>query len=202
MEPTHESAEQRWLAALRSGDEGALRAIFNRHYPLLLGDIYRIIADQDTCKDLAQEVFVELWKKRKEIDIHTSLRAYLRRAGVNRALNYLKSNKRFQIELNENLIPDSADTTIADRQEQDARENLENALGQALDTLPEKCRAVFSLSRFEQLSHKEIAEQLGISTKTVENQITKAMKILREFANRHRDLSQIVILCLICSWLA
>jgi RNA polymerase sigma-70 factor (ECF subfamily) len=169
---------------------------------LLLGDIFRIIADEDTCKDLAQEVFVELWKKRADLDIHTSLRAYLRRAGVNRALNYLKSNKRFQIELHDDQFPDTPDTETADRLEQDARAQMEDTLGKALDALPEKCRVVFSLSRFEQFSHKEIAEQLGISTKTVENQITKAMKILRDFAHKHLDLSQIIILCLISSSMA
>ncbi len=174
-----DSSEQIWLAALRNGDEKALKSIFDQHYPLLIGDIYRILPDEDTCQDLAQEVFVELWKKRASLDIHTSLRAYLRRAAVNRALNHLKIQRRTQLDDAEKFS-DTADTSAHEIALQEQQENLENALFAAIETLPEKCRAVFSLSRFENLSHKEIAERLGISVKTIENQITKAMKMLRE----------------------
>ena len=75
----------------------------------------------------------------------------------------------------------------------DEMEGKENALYAAIDSLPEKCRVVFNLSRFEELSHKQIAEQLGISTKTIENQITKALKILREALIKHPNLSAIGI---------
>lgn len=199
MNPHNVTSEQQWLAALRAGDESALRRIFDLHYALLISDIYRIVPDEDTCQDLAQEVFVELWRKRSELDIHTSLRAYLRRAAVNRALNYLKSNRRFVREEPEQLTrtADMSERDIRDKMEQ---ETLEGALHAAIETLPEKCRVVFSLSRFEQMSHREIAEQLGISIKTIENQITKAMKILREALVRHTDLSSVVILALKYWW--
>lgn len=192
-----DNSEQQLLSALRFGHEDALRQIFNRHYPLLLTDIYRLIPDESTCEDLAQELFVDLWNKRESIDIHTSLRAYLRRAAVNKSLNYLKSQKRLQFE-------DAAEFSgIADPGEQDMqvreeKEGLESRLHAAIDTLPEKCRVVFNLSRFEQLSHKEIAEKLGISVKTIENQITKAMKVLREALVQHGDLSPAVIWCIKC----
>jgi len=185
--------EQQLLTALRMGNEVALRQLFDRHYPLLLGDIYRLIPDQDTCKDLAQEVFVELWRKRGDLDIHTSLRAYLRRAAVNRALNFIKTQKRIQLDDGDHLT-NTADTSPRDIARQEAQESLEQALHAAIQTLPEKCRLVFSLSRFEQLSHREIAEQLDISVKTIENQITKAMKILREALSAHSHLSLTVIL--------
>jgi RNA polymerase sigma-70 factor, ECF subfamily len=185
--------EQQLLAALRMGHEAALRQLFDRHYPLLLGDIYRLIPDTDTCKDLAQEVFVELWRKRGDLDIHTSLRAYLRRAAVNRALNFIKTHKRIQLDDGDHLT-NTADTSPRDIARQEAQESLEQALHAAIQTLPDKCRLVFSLSRFEQLSHREIAEQLDISVKTIENQITKAMKILREALSTHRYLSLIGIL--------
>jgi RNA polymerase sigma-70 factor (ECF subfamily) len=157
------------------------------------------VPDEDTCQDLAQEVFVELWRKRSDLDIHTSLRAYLRRAAVNRALNYLKTNKHFVSEASEHFahVTDTSARDISRKLEQEA---LEDALHAAIETLPEKCRAVFSLSRFEQMSHREIADQLGISVKTIENQITKAMKILREALLRHADLSPVVIWALKCWW--
>lgn len=174
-----ESPEIIWLAALREGSEKALQSIFDQHYPLLLGDIYRILPDEDTCKDLAQEVFVELWRKRSELEIHTSLRAYLRRAAVNRALNHLKVQRRTVLDDAEKFA-DAPDNSEQELSIQENQEKMEKALFAAIETLPEKCRAVFSLSRFENLSHKEIAEKLGISVKTIENQITKAMKVLRE----------------------
>lgn len=200
MNSIADTAEQDWLIALKAGDEAALRSIFDRHYSRLLGDIYRIVPDEDTCQDLAQEVFVELWRKRSDLDIHTSLRAYLRRAAVNRALNHLKTSRRFVLEETDQLSQ-AADTSSADIGNKAEQESLEAALHAAIATLPEKCRVVFSLSRFEHMSHREISEKLGISIKTIENQITKAMKTLREILVRHSDLSPVVIWALKCWWM-
>jgi RNA polymerase sigma-70 factor (ECF subfamily) len=199
VNPQQDTSEQQWLAELRAGDDTALRRIFDRHYPTLLNDIYRIVSDEDTCQDLAQEVFVELWRKRHMLDIHTSLRAYLRRSAVNKALNHLKANRRIVLEQPDDFAQ-TADESAGDIHRKMEQETLEEALHAAIETLPEKCRAVFSLSRFEQMSHREIAEQLGISVKTIENQITKAMKILREALTRHADLSPVVILALKYWW--
>lgn len=190
-----EASEQNLLNALRHDDERALRQIFDQHYPKLLSDVYRLVPDEDTCKDLAQEVFVDLWRKRTELDIHTSLRAYLRRAAVNKTLNYLKTQKRTLLDEPAHLEQLADDSAQEIRQKQ-GQETLEQALHAAIDALPEKCRLVFSLSRFEQRSHREIAEQLDISVKTIENQITKAMKLLREALAGRTDLSPIVILWL------
>lgn len=187
--------EQAWLQDLKQGRESALRKIFDKHYPLLLSDLYRLVRDEDTCKDLAQEVFVDLWRKREELEIHTSLRAYLRRAAVNRAINFIKANKRTVLDESENL-PDVEDTSMGDLGVQQRQEKMEKALYEAIDALPERCRIVFSLSRFEKMSHKEISEELDISVKTIENQITKAMKLLRSALTKFSDLSPVIILML------
>ena len=194
-----ETSEQHLLSALRFGNEAAFRQIFDRHYPLLLSDIYRLIPDEGTCKDLAQELFVDLWNKREQLDIHTSLRAYLRRAAVNKALNYIKATRRIQLDDAEDLghLPDLSESDV---QKQEQQDTLEDALHTAIDALPEKCRLVFNLSRFEQLSHREIAEKLGISVKTIENQITKAMKMLRDAMRNHSEMSSAVILWLNWFW--
>jgi RNA polymerase sigma-70 factor (ECF subfamily) len=194
-----ETSEQHLLSALRFGNEAAFRQIFDRQYPLLLSDIYRLIPDEGTCKDLAQELFVDLWNKREQLDIHTSLRAYLRRAAVNKALNYIKATRRIQLDDAEDLghLPDLSESDV---QKQEQQDTLEDALHTAIDALPEKCRLVFNLSRFEQLSHREIAEKLGISVKTIENQITKAMKMLRDAMRNHSEMSSAVILWLNWFW--
>lgn len=196
-----DSSEQQLVSALQFGNEGAFREIFDRHYPLLLTDIYRIVRDEDACQDLAQELFVDLWNKRDSIDIHTSLRAYLRRAAVNKSLNYLKSSRRFFVNDLETM-PEAADDSAQEIRHKESQESLEEVLHRAIDSLPEKCRVVFNLSRFEQLSHREIAEKLGISVKTIENQITKALKSLRESMAGYGELSPAVILWLKCCWMA
>lgn len=197
MTHLNDPAEQSWLTALAASDEAALQHIFDRYYATLLGDVDRIIPDEDTAKDIVQEVFVELWRKRAALEIHTSLRAYLRRAAVNRALNFLKSKQRFLFsEQEDGLIADQDPIVEALFQSGSTPENMEAALHEAIRNLPEKCRIVFTLSKFEQMSHREIAAQLDISVKTIENQITKAMKMLRVYMMEYRNLSQIVILWL------
>ncbi|MBK9336999.1 MAG: RNA polymerase sigma-70 factor [Lewinellaceae bacterium] len=192
MESSPDISEKHDLQRLRAGDTAALRRLFDRHYPLLLGDMYSYLPDEETCKDLAQDIFVELWRKRETLDIHSSLRAYLRRAAINRALNYIKTNRRTVLE-DSSSWEDQADTSLQDIGRKDEQEHLETALHKAIDQLPEKCRLVFSLSRFEHLSHRQIADQLGISVKTIENQITKAMRLLREAMLHYGHLSPVVI---------
>ncbi|MBN8684551.1 MAG: RNA polymerase sigma-70 factor [Chitinophagales bacterium] len=191
MQHTTPDTEQAWLIALAQGDETALRHIFKAYYRPLLADAWRLVPDRSVCEDLVQEVFVELWRKREELSIHSSLRAYLRRAVVNRAINHLKSDKRF---VGEEYLPQGDTETPEAAQEQAlAQEIQESRIHEAIAQLPEKCRVVFVLSRFEHKSHKEIAEILDISTKTIENQITKAMKMLREFLIKPETLSSIGI---------
>lgn len=189
------TTDQECLARMAANDERALRLLFDRYYPRVLTSVRRLIADVDTCQDIAQEVFVELWQRRATLDVHTSLGAYLSRAAVNRALNFIKQNKRYLLEESEEQARIADDTPIQ-MEQMAAQEDRTQALYTAIEKLPEKCRIVFTLSRFEELSHKEIAEQLGISVKTIENQITKAMKVLRATLLQHADLSAIVILAL------
>jgi RNA polymerase sigma-70 factor, ECF subfamily len=191
MQHATPDTEQAWLLALAQGDETALRHIFKAYYRPLLADAWRLVPDRSVCEDLVQEVFVELWRKREDLSIHSSLRAYLRRAVVNRAINHLKSDKRF---VGEEYLPQGDTETPEAAQEQAlAQEIQESRIHEAIAQLPEKCRVVFVLSRFEHKSHKEIAEILDISTKTIENQITKAMKMLREFLIKPENLSSIGI---------
>lgn len=188
-----DDSDRAWRVALEADDPALLRYLFERHYPLLVADIYRLIPDLDTCRDLAQEVFIELWTKRAQLHIQGAFRAYLRRAAINRALNHIKQQRRFVYSDDE--IDDHPESVRAADEglslaEQDIREAQ---LHRAIEALPEKTRLVFCMSRFERMSHKEISEQLGISTKTIENQITRAMRLLREALLKNAHLSPIVI---------
>lgn len=193
---TEELPQDALLDALRAGDAIAFRQLFEQYYPGLVSGLRRFVGEDQQCKDIVQDVFVELWNKRENLQIHTNLGAYLRKASVNKALNHLKQTQRFSTE-DADRLPETADPQAELLQAQDALEIREQALADAIEALPEKCRQVFVLSRFENMSHKQIAAELGISTKTIENQITKAMRLLREALLKGGGMSPAVISMLI-----
>lgn len=151
--------------------------LFEAYYAYICKAVYKIIPDTVLVEDLAQEVFLELWRKRSQIHITTSLKAYLRRAAVNKALNYIRDNR---VKLtNQERAPEVRARQAGALQQMEADE-LQQVIDQAVDGLPDRCRIIFILSRFEGMTYHEIAEQLDISVKTVENQISKALRTLRD----------------------
>jgi RNA polymerase sigma-70 factor (ECF subfamily) len=162
---------------LRADGESAMVQIFREQYPGICQVIYRLIPDRGIAEDIAQEVFYELWRRRDQLEIGTSLGAYLRRAALNKALNYLRDKKmRWDDEAELRVVVDQA---VGAQQMLEAEE-LSREIDIQLGLLPEKCRLVFVLSRFEQLSYQEIASRLDISVKTVEHQMAKALRRLRQ----------------------
>ena len=180
--------EQDWLDGLRLGRETALRQIFQHYFKYLLVTAANVTGDSNKAKDLVQDVFLELWKKREQIVVQSSLKSYLRRAVVNRSLNFIKSQKRFDYG-DDPVDPFRADPSM-DAQSKLELADLQAVIQQTVDNLPDKCRAVFLLSRYENLSHKEIAAKLGISTKTIENQITKALRALRTAVREMKEAGE------------
>ena len=166
------------LAALfEKNSEQAMEVLFRRHYTYLCQAVFRVILDEHLAEDLVQEVFFELWKKHRRLSITTSYGAYLRRAAINKTLNYIRDHRRVKFDNQEDL-PLAASLTDAVQQLEKAE--LQELIDQAIDRLPERCRVIFVLSRFEDLTYREIAANLGISEKTVENQIAKALRWLRQ----------------------
>ena len=164
------------LQRLKNNDKSALKVIFQEHYPIVYRAIYRIVSDLGIAEDLAQDVFMRLWEKRHKIDIQGAIGAYIRRMAVNEALGYLRKNKKYKIEEVADYhspLTISGEDTYLDKE-------LQAEVNKAIETLPPRCKAVFMLSRFEELSYKEISQKLEISPKTVENQISKALKTLRK----------------------
>ena len=182
--------EQKWILDLKEGSESALRAIFNQYYKYLLVTAYHIVNDNEKAKDLVQDVFFEIWKKRTQLKIQ-SLKSYLRQAVVNKGLNYLKANKRF--DWGEDAVATNTLVTTHSQQEQLEKKDLQKLLQQTIKQLPDKCRTIFLLSRYEHYSHKEIASMLDISTKTIENQLTKALKIIRTAVTQYHTLLPVVL---------
>lgn len=155
----------------------AIEVLFRKYYKDLCIIANRYIKDQNHSEDLVQELIFDIWKKRETLVINSSLGSYLRKSVVNRSLNHIRSRKVVFEPDDEiqNLTKLSDDNIQANIE----TEELEKYIDACIDELPEKCRLVFIMSRFDQLSYKEIGQKLDISTKTVENQISKALKHLR-----------------------
>lgn len=170
--------EKAILRRLKENDEEAVRWLFSNYFSLLAGVAYRIVQDQDAAKDVVQEVFVRLWTHRQTLHIKTSLQSYLRRSVVNAAIDH----KRRYYEKNRESLDDQQDwgVEMTAVEAKLGEEETRLQINRAINTLPERCRLVFVLSRHEELTYAQIAEKLNISIKTVENQMTKALKILRK----------------------
>ncbi|HZV71620.1 MAG TPA: RNA polymerase sigma-70 factor [Saprospiraceae bacterium] len=167
---------------------GPFEQLFKTHYPFVCSVIIKYVGDKTKVEDIAQEIFAELWTKREIISIHTSVPAYLRRMAVSRALNYLRDTKKYNWDDLDTLV-DAPSDAIAQQPEairQLEQEELQKLIASSIEKLPEKCRIIFMLSRNDELSYSEIAQNLDISIKTVENQIGKALKYLRIALSNNR----------------
>ncbi len=166
------------LFSLIQGNDEALKQLFFKYYDMLVRFAVPILKDQDMARDIVQEVFVKIWEKRSNLNQATRLRPYLFTSVKNACLNLLRREERVQWTSESDEL-DSWSTPQEHVQAQIQEKDLNKALHRALDKLPPKCRQIFELRRFEELSNKEIAQELGISIKTIENQMTKALKLLR-----------------------
>ncbi len=173
-----ELTEHNILTGLRSGDEQVFEAIFRTYYERLCNYANTILHDMDEAEEMVQGAFLTVWEKHDSIEIHTSMKSYLYRAVHNSCLNRVKHYK-VRREHGE-AFKHQTDITIDDASQDLVGSELESLVASAIDSLPQQCRMVFRLSRFENLSYAEIADQLGISVKTVENHMTKALKTLRD----------------------
>ena len=155
-------------------DSSSFEELFRSYFTPLMVFARKILKDEDEAREVVQKVFISLWEKREEIDLKTSLKPYLFTSVHNRSLNVIRDRKKFS----EEEIPDVAGDW--DVSAQIEAMELEQKIRKAIDSLPEKCKQIFELNRYEGLKYIEIASQLHISVKTVENQMSKALKILRE----------------------
>jgi len=165
------------LERLRQGDSAAFDEIFRTWYGPLVGTAERMLRDRAVAEELVQDVMLELWRRRETLAADGSAQAYLFQATRNRVLNHLR-----HLKIEQRSEPDvrgeSSTTPHADAAV--VEEELDVAVQRAVQSLPDRCREVFELSRVHGLKYAEIARQLGISVKTVEAQMGKALRTLRE----------------------
>ena len=164
-----------WVERIRAGDEAAFEALFRALAPGLCALVTRYVGSRAVAEEIVQDLFLEVWTRRAELAIDRSIAGYLFTSARNRALNHAKRERRV------------VDLALVDRAEQsDAAAPGEAELLDALELqdaiaqLPARCRLIFTLNRHQDLSYTEIATSLGLSVKTVETQIGRALKALRE----------------------
>ncbi len=162
------------IEQFNSGDLKAFEMIFRRYYKALVRYANTIVKDMDEAEDIVQQVFINLWEKAGVMEVQVSLRSVLYRSVHNAALNRLKKQVVHSGYVKEMMGQEMAVAEITYHKE------LQQQISEALDQLPEQCARIFKMSRFDNLKYKEIAEALNLSVKTVENQMGKALKIMRE----------------------
>lgn len=178
MKQLNDTDDQELFNLLRAGSEAGLDGLFRKYYMDLCRTADRLLKDESAAEDVVQEMYLNLWKKRTTLPVLSSVVGYLKRSVRNRSLNYLRDQKR--IPQADGEMPVLATQSNAASVNLEAQE-LKDKIDRGIDALPERCRLVFVLSKFEDLSHKEIAKALDISPKTVENQMSRAYRFLREY---------------------
>jgi len=163
------------LEDLKNNSELAFDELFRKYYKKLVFFAIKILKNQDTASEVVQDLFVNFWEKRHQLEPKISLQAYLYRSVYNNCLHLSKKEKKFQ----------GDELTILNEPIEDFNNLLESTelevlIYDLIEQLPPECKKIFKLSRFEELKYQQIADQLNLSVKTVETQMSRALKFLRQ----------------------
>ncbi len=151
----------------------------------------KYVKDHDTAKEIVQESFIALWEKRDSMDLSKSLKTYLSTTVRNKCLNYLRDNQKFNKDI---LELEGLDANIKYVQQDHLIEDeLQNRIEEAINKLPGKCKEIFVLNRMKHMKYQEIADKLGVSIKTVEAQMSKALKHMRTELSDYIAVALIII---------
>lgn len=168
------------LSKLKKGNKKAFEEIYVRFYSELCVYISNFTNNQLVAEDIVQDVLMKMWNNRADIHIHTSLQSYLYKSVYFKFIDHYKKKKMINEKL-ESVRYNLMNEIMAEESPEDEIRVLK--LRKAIDSLPDRCKEIFILSKYEGYEYKEIASYLGLSPKTIENQIGKAFIILREKLN-------------------
>ncbi len=173
-------------------DRSEFNSVFNKHYEELCRYAFKFIRDTAICEDIVQELFFQLWVNRRKTNVKQGIRGYLYTSVKNRCIDHIRKTSRFDFEIYEERVADQIETIDTDI---DTTE-IVTKVREAIENLPDKCKTIFCFSKDLRMSHNEIADELGISKKTIENQITIAIKKIREHLKKDGVIS-ITVICAI-----
>lgn len=168
--------EEKIWRSIQQKDGQVFENYYKEQYRFFLLAAGKYLKDPGLAQEVVNDVFVKLWNDAGAMTIQSSLKSYIYRAIVNRSLNELDKNKRDRQQQQEWSRRPEGTTELKEMEENE----LKIRLYKAIDQLPEQCRKVFSMSRFEELKQQEIADRLGISIKTVKNHVTHALQQLNK----------------------
>ncbi len=174
-------SELRLWQLIAEGDMIAFRKLFDIHYVPMCRFAEFWLRDKGLAEETVLDLFTYIWLNAKSLEVRSSVKSYLFRAVRNRALNKLRVNKLSYLTFEE-----LEDIFYYDEYEQLEADELMDQIQIVIDILPQRCQEVFRMSREEQKSHIEIAEELGISTKTVESHITLALSKIRKHLDKNK----------------
>ena len=162
---------------IRNDSKDAFRLLYDRYNKKLYYFSLRYLQDKEEAKELVQSIFINVWEHRKSLDETMSVKSYIFRSTVNYIYNYLKK-KAIRARFVEAELQ-KGELQSYHTYDQIFFHDLENSINSIVETLPPQQQKIFQLSRFEGLSHEEIAKRLDLSIRTVENQIYRALKIIK-----------------------
>ena len=171
---------------------------FKQHYSWLCNISFSFLKDHDAAEDVVQEFFTNFWNNKDTLKINGDIKHYMAKAVRNRSLNYLRDKKHFE---DINTLDFESNYGYNEQEKDMEYYELIQIVEKAILDLPKKCREVFILSRYERKSYKEISHYLNISEKTVENQISKALKVLREKLKKQHPLKSVFTLLIFFSFI-
>jgi RNA polymerase sigma-19 factor, ECF subfamily len=171
------SSESNTVRSLPANNEKEFEQLFKEHFKSLYSYAYTILKDEGMAEEIVQQVFYKVWERKLQPGIQISIKAYLYKAVYHESLNHIK-HRKIRAQYQKHAMHHHKDRAESASKKVLLKE-MEEKLREALNALPQQCRTIFQLSRFDGLKYHEIAQQLGISVKTVENQMGKALKQLR-----------------------
>ena len=166
--------DKRLFDAIKDNSEAAFKVVYEEYFAKLTQFIFKMSRDEDLSEEIVQRTMIKVWEQRDRIILTTSLKSYLYKVSYNEYLMYLRTKSKFP------NIENSVIEAIDEIEDEQDNQILLDKIRKEIDKLPPKCREVFILSKINGMKYKEIAEQLNISTKTIENHMTKALRQIRE----------------------
>ncbi|MCX6303464.1 MAG: RNA polymerase sigma-70 factor [Bacteroidetes bacterium] len=163
--------------SIRQFDKSTLESLFRDHFIGLCTFASGYVKDEGAAKEIVQDAFVNLWEKRDVIDLSKPVKSYLSATVRNRCLNYLRDHKKFSHDLL--ALENLSNEPMFGQHDKLVESDITSQIALAIEELPEKCREIFRLSRYKNMKYQQIAFHLGISVKTVETQMSKALQHMR-----------------------
>lgn len=177
--------EKKILLDYKYGNKQAFEYLFKSYYKPLCNYAFQILKNQVHAEEVVEELFVKLWENRSKTDVQQSFKAYLYRSTYNSCMNYLRKQKneqKYRDFFQHHISPDFSHTEDKEPYPLSSiiEIELEKEMHAIIESLPEQCRKIFKMSRFDEKSHEEIAGEMNITINTVKTQIVRALSKIRE----------------------